>query len=127
MNGDGVGLISLGFWGGPATDPSWPAVTEFVDLHWDVEERAFVADYLDRGLVARSYMGYSRCRICGRDNGALEFSDGTFVWPEGLAHYVRDHGVRLPEPFVAHARALIEWLEASARDESWWRDQSLAP
>lgn len=30
-------------------------------------------------------------------------SDGTWLWPEGLSHYVREHGVVLPEEFVVHA------------------------
>lgn len=47
-------------------------------------------------------MGYSPCRLCGDNDGALELSDGVFVWPEGLRHYVVDHGVRLPQEFVSH-------------------------
>jgi hypothetical protein len=42
-------------------------------------------------------MGYSWCRFdtCSasrRSLGCCNLTDGTFVWPEGLAHYVRDHG-----------------------------------
>lgn len=25
------------------------------------------------------------------NNGAVEYTDGTYVWPEGLAHYIYDH------------------------------------
>lgn len=35
--------------------------------------------------------------------GRTDVSDGTFVWPSGLAHYVERHDVRLPPWFVAHA------------------------
>jgi hypothetical protein len=80
-----------------------------------------VADYLGRGFVVRAYMGYSPCRFCGDNNGALELSDGTYVWPEGLRHYVTDHDVRLPEPFVGHVLASIEAFENAGRGESWWR------
>ena len=47
------------------------------------------ADDLRRGFVARSFLGQSKCRICGRLVAfACELSDGTFIWPEGLSHYV---------------------------------------
>lgn len=63
----------------------------------------------DRRVIA--YRGYSGCRLCDphedhyRHNGTREFDDGTYVWPEGLAHYVRVHGVRLDTEFVHHLLA----------------------
>lgn len=35
--------------------------------------------------------------------GAACLSDGQFIWPEGLAHYVDKHFIRPPEEFVQHA------------------------
>lgn len=67
------------------------------------------------------YMGYSPCRLCGMNNGALELSDGVYVWPEGLRHYVVDHDVRLPQEFVSHVATTTEAFETAGRDESWWR------
>jgi hypothetical protein len=32
--------------------------------------------------------------------GSVEYSDGRFIWPEGLAHYVEEHQARLPDEFV---------------------------
>lgn len=61
------------------------------------------------------------------DMGSADLSDGTYLWPEGLAHYVEKHHVRLPAEFVKHV------LEEPARsasakvssdftvDASWWR------
>jgi hypothetical protein len=37
--------------------------------------------------------------------GSRELTDGLWIWPEGLSHYVRAHGIILPEEFVAHALA----------------------
>jgi hypothetical protein len=34
--------------------------------------------------------------------GSSDLTDGTWLWPEGLAHYVRKHDVVLPEEFIAH-------------------------
>ena len=115
-------LTLVGYWDGPETDHSWPSPTDFIDESWDLEERDFIASYLLMGLVVRTYMGYSRCRICGRENGDSELSDGRFVWPIGLSHYVSQHGVRLPTRFVEHAIRTIERLESLERDEDWWRE-----
>lgn len=98
-------LTLIGYWrseagDGRPGDGRWPSPATFVDSSWDVDERDSVADYLGRGFVVRAYMGYSPCRLCDLEtNGNLELSDGVYVWPEGLEHYVRDHAVRLPEPF----------------------------
>lgn len=115
-------LVLIGYWDGPETDHSWPSPEGFVDSGWDLEERDLVASYLRTGLVARTYMGYSRCRFCGRNNGDSELSDGHFVWPDGLSHYVEDHGVRLPDRFVKHVLKMIDGLETTQRDERWWRE-----
>lgn len=77
--------------------------------------------YLNHGVLGRLYMGYSTCRVCGKkDNGDSEYSDGTYVWPSGFAHYVLEHQVRPPDEFVQHAINMTTALEGE-RDESWWR------
>lgn len=120
-------LRSIGFWSGGATNARWPDVRQFVDVNWDPDERDQVANYLQSGLVVRSYMGYSPCRLCGKDNGDLELSDGAYVWPDGLAHYILEHGVRLPDQFVQHAIRLTEELEEASRDEVWWQTVGASP
>jgi hypothetical protein len=40
--------------------------------------------------------------VCGQQNGSRELGDAFYLWPEGLAHYVTDHDVRLPDEFVVH-------------------------
>lgn len=34
--------------------------------------------------------------------GSWDLTDGLWVWPEGLAHYVDVHSISLPEEFVSH-------------------------
>jgi hypothetical protein len=34
--------------------------------------------------------------------GSYDFTDGVWVWPEGLSHYVEIHCVRLPAEFIDH-------------------------
>lgn len=116
-------LTLIGYWSGPPPQDDWPSPMDLVDPDWDPDIRDEVADYLRRGFVVRAYAGYSLCRVCGRNNGSLELSDGAFVWPEGLPHYIAEHQVRLPESFVAHVLAEVAAYEHAGRDDSWWRSQ----
>lgn len=99
-------LEVLGWWFHEQAPDGWPRPQALV-ARWDAAERAVVARYLRAGKVLVSYAEASFCRFaCGeRDMGCSDLTDGTFVWPEGLVHYVEQHAVRLPERFVAHARA----------------------
>lgn len=69
-------------------------------------------------------MGVSTCRMCGTPNGAGEFTDGVYVWPEGLAHYVQEHSVRLPAEFLAHVEWRSREQESAERDLAWWLEQT---
>lgn len=116
--------IRVGFWKSTATTPTGsaasllglllesvrvedfdPDVRKFVDQKWDSEERRIVVAYVeDRRFRSTTYFGHSPCRFCGKDNGVADFTDKTYVWPEGFGHYLREHGVRPPLEFVAHVR-----------------------
>lgn len=53
-------------------------------------------------------------------------TDGIYCWPEGLAHYVRHHQVRLPEEFVRQVEAsagVTEDLPTPTFDELGMRDR----
>jgi hypothetical protein len=124
-------LRAIGYWLGPHA-PDWPAVEQFVELDADTVRRATVAAALDRGRrTDRAYMGFSTCRLCGCANGSGERTNGVFVWPEGLSHYVRDHHVRLPNGVESALLAdegeveeILNWAESaddSCRDYDWWR------
>jgi hypothetical protein len=46
-------------------------------------------------------MGCSYCRFgCAWIEGTGCVTDGTWIWPEGLAHYVEQHHVPLPGEFL---------------------------
>jgi hypothetical protein len=116
----GPAVRLLGFWASPGSD-GLPDPGDLVDTGWDADERRWVADYLDRGQIAAEFMGASRCKLCARVNGSRDLTDGAYLWPEGLAHYVLEHGVRLPAEFLAHIERRLQELEALERDGSWWR------
>src|SRR5262245_48523055 len=54
-------------------------------------------------------MGFSCCRFdCGipdNEMGSCDLYDGKWLWPEGLAHYVERHSVRLPDEFIQTMRS----------------------
>jgi hypothetical protein len=114
-----VRLKRVGYWGEAGS--GLPAPSSLVDDAWGEEDRDAVVEHLGRGFVARAYMGSTTCRICGERIGSLELTDGVYVWPEGLRHYVETHAVRLPETFVEHVRAFTDAIESAEVDESWWR------
>jgi hypothetical protein len=128
----GSAITLIGYWaGGPA--PGWPSVTGFVDEHWDLTERDLVASYLEQGYIPWVQAGISPCRMCGRPNGYAERTDGVYLWPDGLAHYVREHGVRPPVSVIRHiVRAgatphpgHTAKMHPGQVDRDWWRTATL--
>ncbi len=73
---------------------------------WLRKRKEDFAKYLDQGERVEQYMGFSYCRFnCGAQGtamGTADLSDGAWVWPEGLSHYIREHDVVLPPEFVSH-------------------------
>ncbi|NYH52039.1 hypothetical protein HNR06_001628 [Nocardiopsis arvandica] len=68
--------------------------------------RDWIADYLDEGAVVAAsttvlvdVLAEDRSPICS----LAVLTDGVWLWPSDLAHYVREYDVRLPAPFVRHA------------------------
>ena len=118
-----MSLRLIGYWRSDS-DPSLPDPAAFVDKAWDEDERHQVDWYFSHGTMLRVAMGFSRCRVCGEPNGSAEFTDGTYVWPEGLAHYVREHAVRLPNPVIEHVKRRLDELEGMHVDVDWWRRNS---
>jgi len=134
-------LRLIGYWDGAAVPEGLPDVCDFVFAGADIAVQQSVAAYLRSGTVHIAAAGFSVCRLCGVANGSTEQTDGEhFVWPEGLAHYLEEHGVRLPEEVVAVAvrgkapavdiewftRALLDTGELTI-DPDWWCRMSGRP
>jgi hypothetical protein len=92
-----------------------PHPRELVDRSWCPQERARTLAYLRSGLPFACFEGLSYCRFECREGGGgcQEFTEEEWVWPEGLAHYVERHDVRLPDAFLDAARARA-WQPPSA-------------
>src|SRR5262249_23966505 len=95
-------LRAIGYWREDwdlLPHPRW-----LVRRRWRVGERTRMTEYLRGGRELAAYLGFSWCRFhCGIDDtfmGTRDLTDGVWVWPEGLVHYVESHGVRLPDEFM---------------------------
>jgi hypothetical protein len=99
-------LEVLGWWFHERAPDQWPRPQRLV-RRWNANDRALVLRYLRAGRKLVRYAATSRCRFaCGVQHvGRRDLTDGTFVWPDGLAHYVERHRIALPAHFVAHVRA----------------------
>ena len=105
----------IGYWVSKR-EPELPDPHDFVDTTWDPAVRAQVAGYLKRGTTFESWRGSSWCRFEGIEGKGRQrppctqgeglgykcLTDGTFVWPQGFAHYVEHHGVKPPQEFIDH-------------------------
>jgi hypothetical protein len=93
----------VGYWQPAGPDPKVLVAKGFYGA-----ELSLIIRYLQTAPCAMAYLGYSYCRFnCGIEDskmGDSDLSDGEWVWPQGLAHYVEVHGVRLPVEFISTMR-----------------------
>lgn len=109
----------VGYWVGDV-HRDFPDPSMLTDHVWDQSVQKDVVDYLQSGFIAGIWAGHASCRLCGAHLGYRDLSDGEFVWPEGLDHYVSIHSVWLPESFVAHVRSTLDALDRAERTSTWW-------
>lgn len=111
-------LIEVGFWADSRDpDDTRPSPAKMVDEQWGATVAASaVTLYVQSGYLESFELGYSYCRFgCGRDMfmGCCTMTDGKYVWPEGLAHYITVHNVRPPDAFVERAISNLGALRES--------------
>lgn len=121
-------LIGIGYWHS-IYEPDLPDPGLFVDENWCDTDRKKLIKYLNSGFkLSYSYMGSSWCRFrCGQDDlGSLEYTDGKYVWPEGLVHYIEKHMVRLPsevEAYMLNNSNVGSSVLNPEIDLTWWKKQ----
>jgi len=97
-------MKKVGFWYSK-DEPKLPMpVQQEPDSEWVKKDKpaSFAKLLIAVEKVARcvGYKGSSRCRICDKRNGSMEFGYKGWVWPEGYMHYIRDHNVKPPAKFI---------------------------
>lgn len=115
-------LIEVGFWRrfeDKSVDPGdlrpWPSSPSFASdgSDIDIHQKETLLEYLSLGLIESYEFGYATCRVCGYhcdEMGCCSLSDGIYVWPEGLNHYINEHDIILPKDFINHTQQNIETL-----------------
>ena len=106
-------LRAVGYW---YSDPSlrlgdnarFPDPRSLIRPGWLAAEKEQILAYLRSGWTWAHWRGHSYCRFqCGishSEMGSRCLSDGIWVWPEGLPHYVEQHDVYLPYEFIRTMR-----------------------
>jgi len=123
--------IAIGHWK-PDSDQDLPIPQEFVNTQIPEQDRMNLIKYLSHGKIFISYLGFSFCRFhCGIEDhqmGASYYTDGKYVWPEGLVYYVKDHQVWLPEIFISYSKSnsgfdpvSIGLKKMTFFDHTWWK------
>jgi hypothetical protein len=120
----------VGYWASEE-NPDLPDPHDLVCQEWLGADLERLIRYLTIASIARGSWGHSSCRFrCGIDDtemGSRELTDGEWIWPEGLAHYVGHHDVVLPEAFVDHCRSRAwqpvtgDFASTGEIDDSFWR------
>ncbi len=102
-------LQSVGYWcqlpGAPPPEKDrYPDPRRLVQPGWRSAERPLILAYLRSRWTYAQWRGHSYCRFrCGAADGEMGsrcLTDGIWVWPEGLPHYVERHDVYLPAKFI---------------------------
>lgn len=141
MNESPNKLIAIGYWKSTSsslcrTPGLLPNPALLVKPKRNFEESLdHVLGYLANGSELLHWRGFSHCRICevsDQTMGSRCLTDGTWVWPEGLAHYVATHSIDLPDELV-HLMRENSWVPhqseivvprdvSSVYDFSFWID-----
>ena len=99
------GRKPVGFWKPPSF---YPDPHDFVNEDWDEAEKQLVLDHIESDKHERvGCFGWAPCRMCDKvDNGVYDIWDSEWIWPEGLAHYIREHAVKPPQEFIDHCKKM---------------------
>lgn len=100
-------LIHVGYWSSEngrsvAEGLPWPEAGTLKTDH-QVHEALGALSILEsrKDIHHVRFMGVSKCRLCGIDNGNgemwLPVGSVIYCWPEGLKHYIAEHRVALPK------------------------------
>jgi hypothetical protein len=97
----------VGYWAGEGANRlALPRPQTLVRPGWCGEDYERIVAYLQNGAVCNGWAGLARCRFadCGALLGSCDLTDGQWLWPQRLEHYVQAHDVCLPEAFVSTMR-----------------------
>lgn len=71
---------------------------------WNENDRQKAITYLDASPMALTNRAGELCHLCNKEIGGMERTDGIYIWPSSLVHYIKDHCVTLPPYFMQHLK-----------------------
>jgi hypothetical protein len=86
------------------TEPYWSKTDDPSKGEYREEKAIVIRDGREETVLSVA-SGYYVQTVGRMHIGSRGFCDDVWCWPQGLAHYVETHGIRLPDEFVAHAAA----------------------
>ena len=85
------------------------SIEAWTDEEWSLNDIGKIVKYLNNAPITLTVtpLGDLICIYCGKNLGESSriHSDGIWVWPSSLPHFVRCHNVCLPDEFVDHIRS----------------------
>lgn len=122
-------LTAVGYWHS-IFEPEYPDPAWFIDENWHPAEKKMVIAHLLQGQILADWTGQSWCRFrCGETQmGAKDMTDGVYIYPQGLVHYLEIHQVKLPDEFIRHVQQYKPMeinfgLEHCIITHDWWKGQ----
>ncbi len=69
------------------------------------EDIDYIVEYIRNGGKVSTVASKKTCEYCKEIAGAINYyTDGKWIWPEWLEHYLLIHELELPNEFILHIR-----------------------
>jgi hypothetical protein len=117
-----MSLILIGYWRQEREYSNFPHPNDLIDIEFwknNSKYEKYVVSYLIHGKPCNFFRGFSQCRICEKILGTFERTDGCYIWPDQLEHYVAEHKVMLPKQFIYHIMNENPWPTFEKEDSFW--------
>ncbi len=63
---------------------------------WREEKRASIIAYLQSGRIFCDHLQLEQCIICKYETKRIDLTDGLWIWPSILVHYIQEHNILMP-------------------------------
>ncbi|WP_442266752.1 hypothetical protein ACSIGC_03370 [Tenacibaculum sp. ZS6-P6] len=66
-----------------------------------IKNKDKILKYLNNGYKVSTVSTIQQCEICNKPAGPINyFSDGYWIWPKWLNHYLTEHNIKFPKKFL---------------------------
>lgn len=97
-------LIAIGYWNSKFYGEERFIYPQELATDTISNDMVKLSKYISEGMPAIAWAGCAGCRICDETLGTCCLTDGVYIWPQKLEHYILKHKIILPEEFINHAK-----------------------